>query len=199
MANNAITLAIDIRKNRNEQSKGFGHYYPVVQTRPTLSTFGLAEHMAHHNSMVSEEVLRLVLGQLSKCLVELVSEGVPVKLDGLGIFRPTAQSVPGGALSVAEASEMGATNLVKGIRMRFYPESEDLRDITSKALKKKCSLALSNVIELENVTEEVDGQTTVKRRLQTMTPVADWLAQQGGESGDGGDGGESGGGDEPRP
>ena len=45
--------------------------------------------------------------------------------DGLGIFRPYAKSVPGGAASVEEASQMGANNLVDGIRIRFIPESED--------------------------------------------------------------------------
>ena len=130
MPSNTIVMPIDIKQNRNALSKVYGHYFPEVHCRQTLSTYGLAKHMADHGSLVSEEILRLVLGQLVKCLPELLAQGIPVKLDGLGIFRPYAKSVPGGAASVEEASQMGANNLVDGIRIRFIPESEDLRDLT---------------------------------------------------------------------
>ena len=195
MPSNTIVMPIDIKQNRNALSKVYGHYFPEVHCRQTLSTYGLAKHMADHGSLVSEEVLRLVLGQLVKCVPELLAQGVPVKLDGLGIFRPYAKSVPGGAASVEEASQMGANNLVDGIRIRFIPESEDLRDLTRKVFKKKCALRLDNVIELTNVedTDPVSGETVVKRRLRNYTPLADYgLADGGDEGGGGGD-------DEPRP
>ena len=195
MPSNTIVMPIDIKQNRNALSKVYGHYFPEVHCRQTLSTYGLAKHMADHGSLVSEEVLRLVLGQLVKCVPELLAQGVPVKLDGLGIFRPYAKSVPGGAASVEEASQMGANNLVDGIRIRFIPESEDLRDLTRKVFKKKCALRLDNVIELTNVedTDPVSGETVVKRRLRNYTPLADYgLA-------DGSDGDQGGGDDEPRP
>lgn len=194
MATNSIVLPIDIRKNRQALSKVFGRYFPVVHNSGALSTVGLAKHMADHGSIVTEEVLRLVLGQLSRCIPELVGQGIPVVLDGLGTFYATAESVPGGAESVQQASEMGAANLVKGIHLRFKPTDVDLRALTSRAYKRECSLQLDNVIELTNVTEQVDGQEKVTRRLQKLTPIADWLYQD--QHGDDGGGSDD---DEPRP
>ena len=192
MATNTIVMGINIKQNGNALSQVYGHWFPEVARKGTLSTTGLAKHMSDHGSLVSEEVLRLVLGQLVKCIPELVSQGVPVKLDGLGIFYPTVKSKKGGATTVEEASQMGADGLVEGVRLRFIPEQEDLRELTSKAMKKKCSLQLDNVITLERITEEVNGQTVVKRRLQTLQPIADYLYGQG-NGNDGGNGSGDGG------
>ena len=42
------------------------------------------------------EFMQLVLASIVKCLKEMMSHSQPVKLDGLGTFRPTVTSVPGG-------------------------------------------------------------------------------------------------------
>lgn len=205
MANQNITMPIDIKQNTNTESKCFGKWFAYVHRQGTLSTDGLAQHMAKHGTLCTEEVLSLVLKQLSKCVPELLAMGVPVKLDGLGIFYPTVENIKMGAASVAEASQMGAEGLVKGVHIRFQPEGSDLRDITSRSFKKLCELRLQNVVALSPITSEVDGEQVVTRRLQRARPVADYLAAEA-EYGDGwaesasdGGGGDGGGGDEPRP
>ena len=127
-------------------------------------------------------------------MIELLSQGVPVKLDGLGTFRPTVQNVPGGAATLEDAQAMGAAGLVEGIHIRFYPEGEDLRDITFKELKKKCALRLDSVVESTAVKETVDGVEKVVRRNRTFTPVQDFAYAQA-NPGDGSGSGD----DEPRP
>ena len=92
MPSNTIVMPIDIKQNRNALSKVYGHYFPEVHCRQTLSTYGLAKHMADHGSLVSEEILRLVLGQLVKCVPELLAQGIPVKLDAT-VMRGTAFTV----------------------------------------------------------------------------------------------------------
>ena len=203
MANQNITMPIDIKQNTNALSKCFGKWFAFAHRMSTLSTEGLAQHMAKHGSLCTEEVLSLVLKQLSKCVPELLAMGVPVKLDGLGIFYPTVENVKMGAASVAEASQKGAEGLVKGVHIRFQPEGTDLRDLTSRAFKKKCELRLENVVALSPVTAEVDGEEVVTRRLQKSRPIADFLAAEA-TYGDGwassaADGGGGGGDDEPRP
>ena len=177
-----ITMGVDIRQNKQALSKMYGKWYPEVHHRGTLSSFGLAKHMSDHGSLVTEEVLRLVLGQLSKCIPELLAQGIGIKLDGLGIFFPTVQSIKGGAATIEEASQLGAAALVEGVHIRFRPEQEDLRDLTFKAMKKKCSLTLENVV----TTTETTGEDGKPHRIRTYQPVADYLLDQNG--GDGGDG-----------
>ena len=50
MATEKIMLGINLRKNKNTQSSGFGKYYPEVDVQKTLSLRGFAEHMTGHNS-----------------------------------------------------------------------------------------------------------------------------------------------------
>ena len=189
MASNTIVMALNLRKNKNALSQNYNKYFAEVHRLGTLSTYGLAEHMAHHNSMVSEEIFRLVLGQLAKCMVELITQGIPVKLDGLGTFYPTVQNRKGGAATLEEAQTLGAKGMVEGVHIRFTPESSDLRDISLKALKRKCSLRLTNVVESTAVTAVVDGVEKVIRRNQTYTPIDDYAylqdQQNGGGDGDG--------------
>ena len=194
MPSNQIVMAINIRQNKNALSKTFGHYFAEAANRQTLSTYGLAKHISGHASLVDENTLRLVLGQLAQCMIELLSQGVPVKLDGLGTFRPTVQNVPGGTATLEDAQAMGAAGLVEGIHIRFYPEGEDLRDITFKELKKKCALRLDNVVESTAVKETVDGVEKVVRRNRTFTPVQDFAYAQANSGDDSGSGD-----DEPRP
>ena len=186
-------MLVNVRKDENSASRTYGMYFGEVEYKGLLSTRALAEHIADHGSVWTRDVVEGILKQLQVCIPEKVCQGYGVELQGIGIFYPTAKGVKGGCEGPT------AFNNVKewcdGIRIRFIPESEDLRDLTRKVFKKKCALRLDNVIELTNVedTDPVSGNTVVKRRLRNYTPLADYgLA-------DGGDGGQGGGDDEPRP
>jgi len=56
--------------------------------------------------------------------------------------------------------------VVKGIRIRFLPDSASLDNITSVEFKKKCSLEAAHIVE----TRKVAGKT-----VSIKTPIADWL------------------------
>ena len=47
-----------------------------------------------------------------KCLKEMMAQGQPIKLDGLGTFRPTVSSIKNGAASIEEALTLGVNNMV---------------------------------------------------------------------------------------
>ena len=66
MPSNQIVMPINIRQNKNALSKVFGHYFAEVANREALSTYGLANHISKHASLVDENTLRLVLGQLGE-------------------------------------------------------------------------------------------------------------------------------------
>ena len=115
MAKENIAFLVNLRKNIVEGSKMEGRYYPEAESKEALTTKGFARHVADHGGMVTYEFMQLVLASIVKCLKEMMSHGQPVKLDGLGTFRPTVTSVPGGAATIEDALRMGVNNLVQGV------------------------------------------------------------------------------------
>ena len=139
MAKENIAFLVNLRKNIVEGSKMEGRYYPEAESKEALTTKGFARHVADHGGMVTYEFMQLVLASIVKCLKEMMSHGQPVKLDGLGTFRPTVTSVPGGAATIEEALRVGVNNLVQGVNFVFLPENAQGEEITSKKFKDQCS------------------------------------------------------------
>jgi hypothetical protein len=196
MAKEKIAMGINLRKNKNERNAGYGKYYPVVDRQATLSLRGFCEHMVTHGSVYKRNVIEGVLKEIIDHLPELVAQGVPVQLEGLGIFYPTAQVVKGAAVeSIADMDGLNPNTIVKGIHLRFKPDSTKLDNLCGPAFKKACSLELRNIVDTEEVTS--DGKT---RKVQVLEPVssavAKWKAQNGGSNGSsetpGGNGSNSG-------
>ena len=79
---------LNLRKNTNANNPGYGKYYPKAKEKKTISQQGLVNHMAGHNCIYGADVIGGVIQKLKSCLIELLSQGNPVKLDGLGTFTP---------------------------------------------------------------------------------------------------------------
>jgi predicted histone-like DNA-binding protein len=189
MARNTITLRYNLRTNKNTKSKSYGKYFAEVDRRNTLSTRGLARHISEHNSSYGEDVVLGLLNKLSKCIPELVGQGVGVKLDGIGTFYPTLQNKAGGADSPADFTG----DMIERVHVRFTPDGSQLDNITSKVFREKCSLEAANVIE-------TTGSTATHDLHRTFIPIADWLAQhQGNGPSDNPGGGDNNGGDDDQP
>jgi predicted histone-like DNA-binding protein len=197
MATEKIALGINLRQNKNNRNAGFGKFYPVVDQQKTLSLRGFAEHMASHGSLYSRGVVEGVLNQICECLPELVAQGVPVKLGSLGTFYPTAQVEKNAAVGGYDEMEgLNPATIVKGIRIRFRPDSTKLDNICGPKFKDRCALELRNIVDTQSVS--LGGVT---RKVQTLVPVAtavaEWKARQvldgnDGTDPDNGDGGNSG-------
>ena len=89
MATNEIKLGINLRQNKNARNSGYGKYYPEIDTQTTLSLRGFAKHMSDHGSIYSLDIIEGVLKKITQCLPELISQGVPVRMEPLGTFLPT--------------------------------------------------------------------------------------------------------------
>ena len=87
---NSVEMKVNLRKNTNEKSDQFGKYYAELERKRTLSLRGLAKHITDHGSIYTRDVVEGVLIKLTQCVPELLAQGQPVKLDGLGTFYPTA-------------------------------------------------------------------------------------------------------------
>jgi predicted histone-like DNA-binding protein len=167
MATNKILMNVDLYKNANGRSASYGKYFGRIPRQSTLNTRGLAEHIAHHGSLYTLDVLEGVLRKLAICIPELVGQGIGVKIDGLGTFFPTLENKKGG---VDTAAEFNVGENIKGIHVRFQPEGIQLDRLTSRAFKEKCEPATRYVVTINKTT--VEGKVV---RKSTYTPVAEYV------------------------
>ena len=157
MSSNFVKLGINFRKNLNTKSAAYGKYYAVLDTQETLTTAGLAAHIKEHNFGYGVDAIKAVLQRLSECIPELLAQGIPVKLDGLGTFMPTVQNgvmtvdgVPVNGLTEAQLkdSKVQPTGLVAGVHIRFRPDGAELQNLTSRQfLAQKVSLESRYVLD----------------------------------------------------
>ena len=138
MAVNSIQMPINIKLNQNENMAGsYGRYYLEPATAEVLTTEGLVNHITHHNCAVGTEAIAAVIKKLGECIPELVAQGQPVKIDGLGIFYPTAENKKSGLTKAQLADpKVNPLDVLAGIHLRFRPQSDDLNDLTSKSFLK---------------------------------------------------------------
>ena len=186
MATNEIKLGINLRQNKNSKNAGYGKYYPEVDTRTTLTLRGFAKHMSDHGSIYSLDLIEGVLKKITQCLPELISQGVPVRLDPLGTFLPTCD-VDKPLLNIPAMEGADPNEVVKGVHIRFLPYGVEDDNITSRRFKEEyCSLEFRNIIDTQEVT--IDGK---KKKITTLKPVATAIAEYKaahGESGSAGNG-----------
>ena len=187
MAKENIAFMVNLRKNTVPDSDMFGRYYPEAESKETLSTKGFAKHVADHGgTLVSYELMQMVLAGIVKCLKEYMSQGQPVKLDGLGTFRPTVTSVTGGAASIEEALQKGVNNMVAGVNFVFIPENAQGEEITSKKFKDQCSLQFAYLVE--TIKKVIGGK---EKSYTLRTPLSAWGIVQSEDEGTGEEGGTS--------
>ena len=113
-------------------------------------------------------MLVLVLQNIVSCMKELITQGQPVKLDGLGIFYPTIEGT--GADAVLEY--LPSVN-IKGVHLRFKSEGTKDEDITSRALKDACVFEMHDVIETK--TKLIGGK---EKTYQERTPISTYAISQ---------------------
>ena len=191
---NDISLGINLRQNKNSKNTGFGKYYPEVDILKTLSLKGFAKHMAAHGCIYTSDIIEGVLKKITQCLPELLSQGIPVRLDPLGTFLPTC-SVAEPVLNIPAMAGADPNDVVKGVHIRFLPYGVEDDNITSRRFKDEyCTLEFRNIIDTIEVT--VNGK---KKKMQTLKPIATAVAEwkqahgEGGTSTGGNTGGNTGG------
>jgi hypothetical protein len=181
MAKENIAFLVNLRKNTVPDSEMFGRYYPEAESKETLTTKGFAKHVSDHGgTLVNYELMQLVMAAIVKCLKEMMSQGQPVKLDGLGTFRPTVTSVKGGAASIEDALRMGVNNMVTGVNFIFIPENAQGEEITSKKFKEQCSLQFAYLVE--TFYKVIGGK---KKSYTLRTPLSAWDIAEANEEGNG--------------
>ena len=195
MARSEIPMVINLRQNTNDDSTAFGKFFAEVDSKEPLNLKGLAKHMTEHGKISSLEMCQLhgkisslemcqlVLGEMVKCLVHLLREGQPVKLDGFGTFSPSVDGQGLGKNDVETAVAAGPDAMINGIRINFNPENSKGEKLTSRALKDECVFSFGYVVQSEVRT--INGK---KKRFQKKTPISYVLAPEADNNGGGGNG-----------
>ena len=141
-----------LRQDKSSNPRKSGKYYARAWQRGLLATRGLAKHMAEHGIIRNEARVYSVLAKLQECIPELLSQGVGVKLDGLGTFYPSLTSK-----GVADPTKFVPAKHIAGIHIRIRPWSEEAGNLTSKSFLKNCEMEYMGEVE----TGTVDGKNKI--------------------------------------
>lgn len=152
MATSKIAMQYDLRQNNNDQNSAYGKWYPSAVRTSTLNLKGLAAHIQGHGSVYTRDLVEGVMMKFKDCLVELISQGVGVKLDGLGTFYPTLEAKG----ATTPVSYDLATNL-SGVHIRFVPENAAEERITSRVFKNHVLFNQRLIIDKNGVPKLVKG------------------------------------------
>ena len=173
-------MVINLRQNKNDDSTAYGKWFAEVDSKEPLNLKGFAKHMTGHGKIADYQMCVLVLGQVVECMSELLAQGQPVKLDGLGTFSPSVDGQKLGKNSVAKAVEAGPDAMINGIKINFTPENTKGEKLTSRAFKEQCIFEYGYVVQSEIRT--VNGK---QRRVQKKTPITYLMAPAADQQGNG--------------
>ena len=165
MARNEITFQVNLKKDTNSASRTYGMYFGEAESKEPLNLKGFAKHLSEHGKLTTYEMMVLVLQNIVSCMKELICQGQPVKLEGLGTFYPTIENKKGG---VESPLAYDPNVQIEGVHLRFLPEGEKEGNLTSRELKKACVFEMKDLITVHVVTE--GGK---KKRYQTRVPISD--------------------------
>ena len=163
-----IPMLVDLYKNTVTDSKYYGMYYPRIFKRDGLNLKGFARHISEHGSLVDYKLAVLVLQNIVECLKEMMIQGIPVKLDGLGIFSPGLQSSKGGSESI---EGFDPSTMIEGIRINFRPEGAGFVDdkLDKKTLKDAAVFQMNDFVVVNH--KWVDGKD---QTYQVRTPISQY-------------------------
>ena len=123
-----------LKQNNAKGSSVMGKWFARQKTVETLNTRKLANHIAEHGSIYTPDVVFGVLEKFRSCLLEMLLNSKRVKIDGLGIFFTTLENTEGGA---AKKEDFMPQRNLKGLHIRFLPDSTTETDISSREFIKK--------------------------------------------------------------
>lgn len=175
---NNVQLRIGLRQNKNVKSTGYNKWYGEVVLRQGLTQRGFIKHIMEHIPGITEAMTTAVLETIAQCIPELVGQGISVKLDGIGVFYPTLNSQrytdKDGVVHDYSKTEQQMINdaiqpseVVRGVRFRFKPDSTKLDNLTSKAFKKQTSLELAGVFTSVEIPAD-GGSVPIEKQLIPM-------------------------------
>ena len=179
-----------LKQCKIKNNKAYGKWFAHQKTVETLNTRKMANHISEHGSIYTPDVVFGVLEKFRSCLLEMLLQSKRVKIDGLGIFFTTLENTEGGAES--KEKFLPQKNL-KGLHIRFLPDSSTETDISSREFLKKAEF-----VNAENFGGISDEPTTPSSSNQSgnTSGSGNQGSNTGGGSGNQGGGNTGGGGND---
>lgn len=150
MATSKIEMQYDLCQNNAANRPTNGLWYPRAKRLSTLNLRGLAAHIQGHGSIYTIDVVSGVLTKFKECLVELVSQGTGVKIDGIGTFYPTLE-----AKGAQTPFAYNVNDYVQGVHIRFAPEDKEEDKITSRAFMGKVTMKQHMIFDKYGVPKKI--------------------------------------------
>ncbi|MBQ8486368.1 MAG: DNA-binding protein [Prevotella sp.] len=147
-----MALKINLYRNTNTASKGYGLVYGRVENDDVMSLEELAQHMHDHNSPYETGLIIGILINMVKCIRELALEGKPVKLDNLAIIKCQVETK-----GAASYLDFDLSKNVKNIRLSAVSTGNFTRAELNKAGKLGYTSLAESMRNAERPTPEPDG------------------------------------------
>ena len=145
-------IIYEVYQNQNEHNAAYGKYYARVKYLESMNTRKLSNHIAEHGSIYTPDVVYGVMEKFRSCLLEMLLNSKRVKIDGLGTFYTTLECLKGGALT---ADKFNVNKHIKGLHIRFLPEQEQERNISSREFLKQAEF-----INVDSLMKKEDEEGT---------------------------------------
>ena len=179
-----------LKQCKIKNNKAYGKWFAHQKTVETLNTRKMANHISEHGSIYTPDVVFGVLEKFRSCLLEMLLQSKRVKIDGLGIFFTTLENTEGGAES--KDKFLPQKNL-KGLHIRFLPDSSTETDISSREFLKKAEFVNAETFagSLEDESGNAGsggGSSTSSGSGSQSSGSGSQSGNTGGNTGDGGDG-----------
>lgn len=163
MATVKQVVEVDVVTNDNRKSDYYGKKYGRIHYTEPINMRGVCDIINSNGSPWTRDIIDGVFIRYRNCVVDLLSQGIGVKIDGLGTLRPTLENAHGGADTV---EEFNVNEHITGVHIRFIPEGEELDRLTSREMKKKCELRKTYEVEYREIT--TGGET---KKIPIYVPI----------------------------
>ena len=190
-------IIYEVYQNQNEHNAAFGKWYARVKYLESLNTRKLSNHIAEHGSIYTPDIVYGVMEKFRSCLLEMLLNSKKVKIEGLGTFYTTLECVKGGAVS---KDKFNILKDVKGLHIRFLPETEQEQNISSREFLKQAEfINIDSLLPKEEEEEGENGSTGNGSTEQGGSTENGGSQNGGGTSGGDNGGGDDSGDDDERP
>ena len=132
MTDDKITMLYDLRQDNTSNRSSFGKWYPRQVHTTTLGLDGLADYIHLHGSVYTRDIVHGMVMKLRDSIVELLEQGVSVKLEGLGTFYTTLE-----ADGADSPDDYDVRRNLRGVHIRLLPEKRSYGRLTSQAFAER--------------------------------------------------------------